>query len=53
MRKIAVAAIAVLVVYLLVRHPHSIGTFVHTYTHSHTHHRSAGFARHGKRTGTR
>jgi hypothetical protein len=53
MRKVAIVAIAALAVYLIVRHPHSIGTFVHTYTHSHTHHRSARITGTSQRTGTR
>ena len=53
MRKLAIVTIVALAVYLIARHPHSIGTFVHTYTHSHTHHRSARFTGTGQRTGQR
>lgn len=53
MRKIAIAAIVALALYLIARHPHSIGTFTHTYTHSHTHHRSARFTGTSQRTGQR
>lgn len=39
MRKLAVLAMITLAVYLIARHPGSLGTFVHTYTHSRRHHR--------------
>jgi hypothetical protein len=53
MRRLAILAVVALVLYLLARHPDSIGTFTHTLTHSHTNHRSARFTGSSQRTGQR